>query len=590
MLFCSQAIEENSCQSLRSEGSVPPNQNITLPLPLLPLPNLDRSVYPPPLNLTAANQYPATPNYPPGILYLSDLTTPAVQPYQPVQAPSATPLAFSPVGIHATDAAPFGSAAPEAGPHLGHLGVPTNTHTQSIPSSYCPIDSTPNDSDSRTFDNYARSNSSAVQQAPRTLSQYHLPAVTHQPRPTGANTQFQSTLINYGPARLPPASLDSGLCGTHADCSVYSSPWAQSTVYDHNQGVAASQQPQTATISRNHEYFQRSTPNDQVHQPLPSSSAPRRALESITRVDNNILSSNLSELHQRLDSLQSLSQLTPADTVRPDSQPSQTVGPGSRSLQQRSAPIPLRSPLPRPFPVSAERDRARPPARVNRSPSPLTSEIVYSSTIPPSEEITGAATLPLARVKKILAVDEDIGAVSANASFAITIATEMFIRYFADQAMNVVKSEKKPRRNIQYKDLGRRDPFCPENNSIDRFKANAVSRIDNLSFLEDIVPKTTTYREYKSRKATAHQDGRPLQNGQTTLDPSRPIPQRPASIGGSPQNILDDTSKRPGTVDERHTQQNPTSPHLPNGQQLIFEHYEPNGTVRRDGSGDVEMS
>ena len=31
----------------------------------------------------------------------------------------------------------------------------------------------------------------------------------------------------------------------------------------------------------------------------------------------------------------------------------------------------------------------------------------------------------------------------------------MFIRYLAEQALNVVKSEKKPRRNIQYKDLGK---------------------------------------------------------------------------------------------------------------------------------------
>ena len=33
----------------------------------------------------------------------------------------------------------------------------------------------------------------------------------------------------------------------------------------------------------------------------------------------------------------------------------------------------------------------------------------------------------------------------------------------------------------------------------------------------------------------------------------------------------------------------PSQPHMPNGQQLIFEHYEPNGNVRRDESGDVEM-
>jgi DNA polymerase epsilon subunit 4 len=31
----------------------------------------------------------------------------------------------------------------------------------------------------------------------------------------------------------------------------------------------------------------------------------------------------------------------------------------------------------------------------------------------------------------------------------------MFIQYLAEQGHNVVKSEKKPRRNIQYRDLGK---------------------------------------------------------------------------------------------------------------------------------------
>ena len=78
----------------------------------------------------------------------------------------------------------------------------------------------------------------------------------------------------------------------------------------------------------------------------------------------------------------------------------------------------------------------------------------------------------MARIKKILYVDEEIMACSNNGAFAITIATvsarcsfltysscswpqEMFIRYLAEQALNVVKSEKKPRRNIQYKDMGK---------------------------------------------------------------------------------------------------------------------------------------
>lgn len=33
---------------------------------------------------------------------------------------------------------------------------------------------------------------------------------------------------------------------------------------------------------------------------------------------------------------------------------------------------------------------------------------------------------------------------------------EMFIQYLAEQGHNVVKSERKPRKTIQYKDLGRK--------------------------------------------------------------------------------------------------------------------------------------
>ena len=74
-------------------------------------------------------------------------------------------------------------------------------------------------------------------------------------------------------------------------------------------------------------------------------------------------------------------------------------------------------------------------------------------------------------MKRILQLDEDIIQCSNNAAFVITVATvalttiviskgnsnnvqEMFVRYLAEQAHNVVKSERKPRKNIQYKDLG----------------------------------------------------------------------------------------------------------------------------------------
>ncbi|SPQ20110.1 a518153d-3356-4710-a344-60fe39a3100c [Thermothielavioides terrestris] len=105
----------------------------------------------------------------------------------------------------------------------------------------------------------------------------------------------------------------------------------------------------------------------------------------------------------------------------------------------------------------------------------------YNTTaIPPRKEVTGQTQLPLTRVKKIIAVDPDITVCSNNAAF------EMFVQYLTSEAQNMTKLERKPRRNIQYKDI-----------------ANAAAHQENLEFLEDVVPKTTTYREIKGKAAAA---------------------------------------------------------------------------------------
>ncbi|KAI4727602.1 histone-fold-containing protein [Aureobasidium sp. EXF-10728] len=120
----------------------------------------------------------------------------------------------------------------------------------------------------------------------------------------------------------------------------------------------------------------------------------------------------------------------------------------------------------------------------------------YNNTpITPSTEITGTVSLPLARVKKIIHADDDIANCSNNAAFAITAATELFLQYLVEQTQNVVKAEKKPRRNIQYKDV-----------------ASAVARVDNLEFLADVVPKTVSYKEHKAKKQREEKEA-----GQTTL-------------------------------------------------------------------------
>lgn len=56
----------------------------------------------------------------------------------------------------------------------------------------------------------------------------------------------------------------------------------------------------------------------------------------------------------------------------------------------------------------------------------------------------------------------------------------MFIQHLATEAHTQAKLDKKPRRNVQYKDV-----------------ANAVAHQDNLEFLEDIVPRTVQYKKIK---------------------------------------------------------------------------------------------
>ena len=165
----------------------------------------------------------------------------------------------------------------------------------------------------------------------------------------------------------------------------------------------------------------------------------------------------------------------------------------------------------------------------------------------------------------------------------------MFIRYLAEQALNVVKSEKKPRRNIQYKDMGN-STSCdiPQHTNL-VIKANAVARIDSLQFLEDVIPRTSTFREFKAKKASkATRGNQPLQNGQTTLDAPRSLPQRPIGINEQNVGVGDDGKASDGTISEADQEETrPPKPHTNGG--LVFEHYEPNGSHRRDESGDVEM-
>ncbi|KAJ5432861.1 DNA polymerase epsilon subunit C [Penicillium daleae] len=139
------------------------------------------------------------------------------------------------------------------------------------------------------------------------------------------------------------------------------------------------------------------------------------------------------------------------------------------------------------------------------------------------EEITGQSALPISRIKKIIQLDDDIVQCSNNATFVIAMATEMFIQYLAEQGHNVVKSERKPRKTVQYKDL-----------------ATAVSHIDNLEFLADVIPKTTTYKQFKEKKAQDAAKHIEMEKGQRTLNGTGSAPNN--TNGNSVESALPDVS------------------------------------------------
>ena len=82
----------------------------------------------------------------------------------------------------------------------------------------------------------------------------------------------------------------------------------------------------------------------------------------------------------------------------------------------------------------------------------------------------------------------------------------------------------------------------------------------------------------------------PLQTGQTTLDSTRSLPQRPHGSAKSPNGVIQDIAMAEGPTEVLNPQIQRPGSSKANSNGLVFEHYEPNGTSRRDDLGDVEMA
>lgn len=115
-----------------------------------------------------------------------------------------------------------------------------------------------------------------------------------------------------------------------------------------------------------------------------------------------------------------------------------------------------------------------------------------------------------------------------------------------------------------------------------------MSRIDNLEFLADVIPKTTTVREYREKKAKSGKSNVRLSSGQTTLDNSRPLPSRPAEVMDSAE-MQDPENDAPsdGPVHDQDLEDAPMQAPRANGN--VFHHYDPDGRPDREESEDVEM-
>ena len=105
-----------------------------------------------------------------------------------------------------------------------------------------------------------------------------------------------------------------------------------------------------------------------------------------------------------------------------------------------------------------------------------------------------------------------------------------------------------------------------------------------------MVPRTTTYREYKRKKAAneSSKGTRNLQAGQTQLDSKRP--------GSNPftEQIItldDDEDQEMDQDSDRINLTEPKSEASKASGDIVFQHYEPNGrTHARPESEDVEMT
>lgn len=196
----------------------------------------------------------------------------------------------------------------------------------------------------------------------------------------------------------------------------------------------------------------------------------------------------------------------------------------------------------------------------------ITDEIKRIKTVDAKNQV-----LPLARIKKIMKLDEDVKMISAEAPLLFAKAAEIFIHELTLRAW--VHTEDNKRRTLQRNDI-----------------AMAITKFDQFDFLIDIVPreeaKTTMKKENEPAKPAvncdqvqyylqlAQQHQQALQG--TTQQPQQQQPQQaiqmqsmatPVTLSAPHQNILVTNN-----MQQTHQQQ-------PQQIQLVQQIVTPNGEI-----------
>jgi nuclear transcription factor Y, gamma len=152
----------------------------------------------------------------------------------------------------------------------------------------------------------------------------------------------------------------------------------------------------------------------------------------------------------------------------------------------------------------------------------------------------GNQLLPLARIKKIMKLDEDVKMISAEAPLLFAKATEIFIHELTLRAW--LHTEDNKRRTLQRNDI-----------------AMAISKYDQFDFLIDIVPRDEIKPKKESEtKSTTQQEIFYVASHQNPTIQTVSVPSTPQTI--QLQNgIQTTTSPQQNIIIQNPTQQQPAT-------------------------------